>query len=168
MSISLVRGLNHMAWANQEVLKSVAKLPDASLNSYLTNPEWTVAKIISHICSAASWYVHRLEKGELVGIPALNKSSDVLVLAQLQNNLDRKLIEASSAEDRELTYVYQKTGERVTRWYSTILAQSVHHATEHRAQLVDALEFNGYQIIDLDELDLWAFDIYERNQKSKA
>lgn len=157
-----------MAWANEAVLKTVAKLPSDALNSYLTNPQWNSAKIINHICSAACWYVHRLGKGELLEMPTINNSSEVLQIAKVLAELDQKLIEASAEDDRELTYIYQKTGEQVTRWYSTILSQAVHHATEHRAQLVDALEFNGYQSIVLDDLDLWAFDIYERNQRSKS
>ena len=36
---------------------------------------------------------------------------------------------------------------------STVLSQAVHHATEHRAQLVAALEANGYTDINLDDFD---------------
>jgi uncharacterized damage-inducible protein DinB len=47
----------------------------------------------------------------------------------------------------------------VKRWRSTILSQSIHHATEHRAQIASALEAKGFKPMDLDELDLWAFEI---------
>ena len=36
--------------------------------------------------------------------------------------------------------------------------QSIHHATEHRAQLASALEAKGFTPVDLDELDLWSFE----------
>ena len=40
---------------------------------------------------------------------------------------------------------------------STVVAQAIHHATEHRAQIAGALATNGIDTIDLDALDLWAF-----------
>ena len=41
---------------------------------------------------------------------------------------------------------------------STVLAQAIHHATEHRAQIAGALAAHGIDAIDLDEIDLWAFE----------
>ncbi len=46
-----------MAWANQEVFSAVAELPSDALKAYISDPEWTVGKILSHICSGATWYV---------------------------------------------------------------------------------------------------------------
>ena len=40
---------------------------------------------------------------------------------------------------------------------STVLAQAIHHATEHRAQIAGALAAHGIDAIDLDALDLWEF-----------
>ena len=45
---------------------------------------------------------------------------------------------------------------------STLLAQAVHHATEHRAQLIDALESKGFTPINLDDIDFWAFEKFEK------
>jgi uncharacterized damage-inducible protein DinB len=38
---------------------------------------------------------------------------------------------------------------------STILAQAIHHATEHRAQIAGALATNGNDAVDLDAIDVW-------------
>ena len=40
---------------------------------------------------------------------------------------------------------------------STVVAQAIHHATEHRAQIAGALATNGIDAIALDALDLWAY-----------
>jgi len=66
-------------------------------------------------------------------------------------------------------YAFRITGERpevpgesiqeVKRWRSTILSQAIHHATEHRAQIASALEAKGFAPVDLDELDLWSYEI---------
>jgi uncharacterized damage-inducible protein DinB len=47
----------------------------------------------------------------------------------------------------------------VKRWRSTILSQAIHHATEHRAQFAAALEAKGFTPLDLDEIDLWSYEI---------
>ena len=164
MTISIERGLSHMAWANQEVFNAVAKLPDDALQAYISNPEWTVGKILSHICSGATWYVHRLEIDNWIDIPEVHSTNDVLQLAALISQLDQKLIQAASQEDRELTYIYEDSGKVVQRWFSTILTQAIHHATEHRAQLVAALDFKGYKSTNLDDLDLWAYDMFEKDE----
>lgn len=164
MSISIERALKHMAWSNQEVFRAVAKLPDEALTAYISNPEWHVGEILEHICSGATWYVYRLEIEDWIDIPKAITAKDVLVLAELIDNLDQKLIAAASQVDRELLYTYEDSGKTVKRWFSTILTQAVHHATEHRAQLVDALDFKGYRNIVLDDLDVWAFDKFERNE----
>jgi uncharacterized damage-inducible protein DinB len=48
-------------------------------------------------------------------------------------------------------------GELITRARSTIISQAIHHATEHRAQLVSALEARGFTGINLDDYDLWNY-----------
>jgi uncharacterized damage-inducible protein DinB len=47
------------------------------------------------------------------------------------------------------------------RLRSTVLSQAIHHATEHRAQIASALEAKGFKPVDLDEIDLWAYEKYE-------
>jgi uncharacterized damage-inducible protein DinB len=51
------------------------------------------------------------------------------------------------------------SGNLVKRWRSTILSQAIHHATEHRAQFAAALEAKGFTPLDLDEIDLWSYEI---------
>jgi hypothetical protein len=75
---------------------------------------------------------------------------------------DKNLISAASKDDREIEF--SEEGRVFKRWASTILTQSVHHATEHRAQLISALEFKGFNPINLDDIDLWAFDEFEKTK----
>jgi hypothetical protein len=67
---------------------------------------------------------------------------------------------AVGQEDREIEFKQQD--KLIYRWASTILTQAVHHATEHRAQLIDTLEYKGFKPINLDDIDLWAFDEFEK------
>jgi uncharacterized damage-inducible protein DinB len=165
MSIGLDRALRHMAWSNQAVFSAVSELPTEALDSFITNPEWTVREILHHICDGAIWYIHRLEIENWQLVPEINSMEDVKELTELIGRFDQKLIQAANQEDRELIYRFEEEHRVVARWYSTILTQAIHHATEHRAQLVDALDYKGFKTINLDKLDLWAFDMVERGEQ---
>lgn len=158
MTISLERALRHMAWANQKVYEAVETLPEESLKSYVVNEEWTAYEILFHICDSAGFYVYRLGIGEE---PAtIEEPAKVKTLKELLAINDQNLISAAGQEDREIAF--NRDDKVYHRWASTILTQSVHHATEHRAQLIDTLEFKGFKPINLDDIDLWAFDEFEK------
>ena len=154
--ISVERLLKHMAWANQSVYKAAETLPDEAFNAYIVNPEWTVSQILKHIVGGATWYVHRLEIEQWKEIPTPSKGSDVKALREMLADFDAKILSAVSKGEGKITGT--RDGEEITRERSTIISQAVHHATEHRAQLIDALEYKGYKIINLDDIDLWAFE----------
>ena len=52
-------------------------------------------------------------------------------------------------------------GKEIRRNRETILTQSIHHATEHRAQIAGIFANHGLKVIDLDAIDLWEFANYE-------
>ena len=162
MSISIERGLKHMAWANQRVFESIEQLSKQALESYIVNPEWTAFRIAEHICKSSGFYGFRLGLGERP--EESDKSLSIQELKILLGKRDQVLISAAQLEDRELEF--NRSGTIMKRWVSTIVTQAVHHATEHRAQLIDALEFKGFKPINLDDIDLWSFDDFERSSKN--
>jgi len=154
--ISVERLLKHMAWANQKVYSAAENLPDEAVGAYIVNPEWTVARILEHIVGGATWYVNRLEIEKWKEIPTPKSGADVKVLKTMLADFDAKILSAVALGEGKITGKYD--GKDITRERSTIISQAVHHATEHRAQLIDALEFKGYKVINLDDIDLWAFE----------
>ena len=50
---------------------------------------------------------------------------------------------------------------------STILAQAIHHAAEHRAQIADILAANNLDVLNLDKIDLWSFERFELRQSEQ-
>ena len=161
--------IKHMAWANQEILAKVAVLPDEALDAYIVNPEWTVREIARHIASSATWYGWRLldktaftdtdtanweAKLSATEIPPASAKDIQIVMATLRSADQLLLTEAAKPEGE---VVREWKGEIIVRKRSTILAQSIHHATEHRAQLVSALEFKGFTGINLDDYDAWNY-----------
>lgn len=158
-----------MAWANTEVLSLVAQMPDEALGSYAVNPEWTVAEIIHHLVRSSHFYGYRLQvrSPEQAGDLQLKRnhyiaservpstSAEVATLVEALKKSDQILLEESRL-DEGIVYLLNED-KLVERSRSTIIFQAVHHVTEHRAQLVSALEARGYNSINLDDFDLWAF-----------
>jgi uncharacterized damage-inducible protein DinB len=84
--------------------------------------------------------------------------ADLALISKQAAAIDAALLESVSLDDVQLEFT-NYSGKLVKRWRSTILSQAIHHATEHRAQIASALEAKGFTPVDLDELDLWAFEI---------
>jgi uncharacterized damage-inducible protein DinB len=164
MPISMERLLAHMAWANQKTITHLQSLPEESLKAFATNPEWQVGEIIHHIVDSADHYAYRISGNPVLTAPGGDCIADIISisdLARLKDEasiVDRALLECEKLDDTQIEFENYK-GERVKRWRSTILSQAIHHATEHRAQIASALEAKGFTPVDLDELDLWAFEI---------
>ena len=162
MTIELNRLLAHMAWANQKTFEHLQTLPEDSLKAFATNPEWFVAEIIHHIVDSADAYAFRItgKHPQLPGdsIPEIGVIADLAVIAKQAAAIDAALLEAVSLDDEQLEFT-NYSGNLVKRWRSTILSQAIHHATEHRAQIASALEAKGFTPVNLDDLDLWSYEI---------
>jgi uncharacterized damage-inducible protein DinB len=162
--MDLEKLLAHMAWSNREIFAEVSKLPDNALDSFADSPKWTVREIISHICESATWYALCLRK-EGDGFDWQNHiarskikpetGSDIHTLIEVQAVTDSHLLSSKSAPDELLTI--DLAGNPFTCARSTILTQAIHHATEHRTQLVAALVAGRFTNINLDNYHLWGF-----------
>jgi len=163
MAISMNRMLGHMAWANAKTITHLQSLPEEALSAFATNPDWHVAEIIHHIVDSGDHYAF-----DISGIPALTQPDDPCIddvkeiadLARLKDQaaiVDKALLECVKLDDIQIEFMNFED-KLVKRWRSTILSQSIHHATEHRAQLASALEAKGFKPVDLDAIDLWAYE----------
>ena len=152
---TLDRLLRHMAWANAALFDTLAAGSDADLALAAPRNEWSAGRILAHLVTAAERYAARLE-----GLPRPDEAPPVTSVAELADLKTRcagydARIRAQAALP-EGTASYAEPGADV--WpRSTVIAQAIHHATEHRAQIAGALATNGIDTIDLDALDLWAF-----------
>ena len=162
MPITMNRTLRHMAWANQRIYAACSGLPEEALEAYIVNPDWTARRLLQHIVSGSDWYVFCLGIAAWNDIPTPRTVSDISALAATLEKCDLQILSAAELEDEELTFEEGENKTRVLR--STLLAEAALHATEHRAQLMDALESKGFSAISLDSIDLWAFESYERER----
>jgi uncharacterized damage-inducible protein DinB len=146
-----------MSWANQEVYKLIIALPDEALNAYATDPDWTVSEILRHIASSSGGYGARLKgiDAEVLIRPKTMQELQVIAKQLLSN--DAELLELSNVGDEKI--IVMREG-KTTQWMrSTIVTQAIHHATEHRAQAVCALEAKGFKAVNLDDYDVWGYEI---------
>ena len=152
---TLDRLLRHMAWANGQLLARLAGQPGEALALTAPRNEWSAGRILAHLVNAAQGYASRME-----GVPRpadVETPTTTTELAELGARLaavDASLRRQASEPDVPISHPKRPDEEDLR---STILAQAIHHATEHRAQIAGALATNGNDAIDLDAIDLWEF-----------
>ena len=157
---TLSRLFRHMTWANNQLFTQLTTLPEPALSYSAWNPEWTVSKIANHIVIAQGRFLTRLQKIEPLPeseFEATTEGMRALVQKSLEN--DAKLQQFLDLPDEMLTFI--RYGKTVSFLTSSVLAQVIHHATEHRAQIADILAVNEMDVINLDSLDLWSFERFE-------
>ncbi len=152
---TLDRLLRHMAWANAALIARLTELPLDTLSLAAPRNEWTVAMILDHLVSAAERYAARLEAGPRPDrAPSPATTAGLAELAADCAAYDARIRAQAALPDGPANYADQASGFSAR---STVVAQAIHHATEHRAQIAAALATNGVDAIDLDALDLWAY-----------
>jgi uncharacterized damage-inducible protein DinB len=150
---TLDRLLRHMAWANAKLVAWLVDQPVEALALTAPRNEWSAGRILAHLLNAAEGYASRME-----GLPRPPDAETPASTAELADigaglaEVDARL--RRQATEPDVLIGHPKRPEQKD-FRSTILGQSIHHATEHRAQIAAALATNGNNAIDLDAIDLW-------------
>lgn len=150
------RLFRHMAWANAQLFATLQHLPDATLQYAEPGNSWTVAMTLHHLVEAAAFYAQRLDDqpAPQVAPTPPRSTSDLPALAHACAVADARIRVAAATPHG----VVVRSGDTtLTRARATVLAQAIHHATEHRAQIAGALVAHGSSAINLDDWDVWAY-----------
>lgn len=159
---SLIKLFKHMAWANHSVFTILSEIPEVALSLSAWDPEWKVGIIANHIVMAQPRLLARLKKEDAptdTAFPMTSEGMKALAAQSLKN--DEEFLKWIDQPEEMLTFV--RYGKTVSFQNTTIVAQIVNHATEHRAQIADILAINKLDVINLDSLDPISF---ERAQRS--
>ena len=159
--IELTRALRHLQWADDRFFAALAALPDAAMAARYSPEAWPVDRLAVHIVEGAQWYRFCLNGTPWTGPHSAASPADREALWGQLRDLDAVLLAEASASDGEVCFADEDGPRTVMR--STLLTQACIHAAEHRAQIACALEAAGAGRIDLDALDLWAFEAWERS-----
>lgn len=152
--VGIKRALEHMAWSNQGFLAQVGRLPETVFGLRISEDEWRVGRLLTHLAGSAEWYRYILTGAEWTDLRSVRDSEGLTSLAAYLADLDAVLIAQADLPDEVVLYEDEDGPARVER--STILSQAVMHAAEHKGQIATILKANGHHV-DLDELDVWSF-----------
>ena len=151
-----------MAWANKQMLTILQGLPDEAINFSAWNPDWTVGKIAHHTVIAEGRLISRIVNQPSPTEPdAPTTAAGIKELISICAERDAQLLSLVDTPDEMRIFV--RYGNEVAFLTSTILVQAVHHASEHRAQISDILASNNLDVLNLDEIDLWSFEKWEKS-----
>ncbi len=151
-----------MAWANKQMLTILQGLPNEAINFSAWNPDWTVGTIAHHIVIAEGRLISRItQQPAPVEFDSPKTASDISQLITVCAERDAQLLSLINTPDKMRAFV--RYGNEVEFLTSTILVQAVHHASEHRAQISDILAANSMDVLNLDEIDLWSFEKWEKS-----
>jgi uncharacterized damage-inducible protein DinB len=150
---TLDRLRRHMAWANAQLVARLVEQPVAALALTAPGNDWSAGRILAHLVNAAQGYGSRMAGG-----PRPSDAEPPTSTAELAD-LGARLAAADATLRAQATepdvMVSHPDPARPHDLRSTILAQAIHHATEHRAQIAGALATNRNGAIDLDAIDVW-------------
>ena len=109
-----------------------------------------------HIAGAAYLFSQRLDGEPFSRFELKNTEGPELIkeLIEELEKIDESFLKHVDREDIDLTYMTSK-GERTSK-VSTIVSTMIHHAAEHRTQIVAALDKNNVRTINLDNYSPWS------------
>jgi uncharacterized damage-inducible protein DinB len=149
------RVFRHMAWANAQLFAVLQTLPDAVLEYSEPGNPWNVAMIVQHMAGSATAYARLLDETyQPAWIERPTTTAACALVANACADADARLHQAAQTPQG---VIVRRDNPTLTRARTTVLAQAVHHATEHRAQIAGALIAHGVTALNLDDLDVWAF-----------
>jgi uncharacterized damage-inducible protein DinB len=152
MSDFLVQALRYNRWANLQLLDVCSRLSDEQLQLSSAGTYGSITSTWQHLLAAEQRYLRRLvgyepriaESDAFPGIAALKQqaaeSGDRLIAAA-----DKAAPDGTSPDG---------DGGGVRHWL--VMAQAIHHGTDHRTHICTILGQNG---ISYGDLDVWAFGV---------
>ena len=136
--MSLTSGINHERRSELPNLFFVCDSKIGSCNLTATAP--TIPSLIS---GPSKFELKNTERPELIKE----------LIEQLEK-IDESFLKHVEREDMDITYMTSK-GERTSK-VSMITSTMINHATEHRTQIVAALDKNNIRTINLDNYSPWS------------
>ena len=150
---TLLRAVQHNNWANQQLLDFCADLTEEQRTWTSPGTYGSIHDCLQHILGAESGYLFSLTGGELP--PGGRLPESLVPIDQLralaQSNAERieRVLAAEKDPDRKIT---RPSGAIVPA--TVIVAQFIHHGSDHRAHIGSILGAHG---VEGPNLDVWAF-----------
>lgn len=146
----LERIFAHDRWATDALIGFCAGLDDEVLDGApMTGGTWSIREVLVHLVQAQRYYA------DLLGTPGAGWKDEPPAWSSLATDAaasSRTLTGLAIAGDLPDEPIQQGDGFTFAPWI--VATQAVHHATEHRRQVMTELRARG---IKPPRLDVWAF-----------
>ena len=153
----LSEAFHHHAWATEKLIRHLRSLPETALTATSPGVYGEVAATLSHMLAADGRYLAYLE-----GIappprtpgPDATRTLDELS-DQVRDQAVRWRIVLSRIGEIDVTLAARGDRPELTHATNLLVAQALHHGTDHRTQICTVLTSNGFEAPDLDVWSYW-------------
>jgi uncharacterized damage-inducible protein DinB len=154
----LDEAFQHNNWATEQLIRHLRTLPPAALTATCPGVYGEVLATLSHMIAADSRYLADLERTPrpLRGpgpdeIHSLDELAD-----QLRDQAVRWRVLLPRIGQVDVTLAPRADRPELPHATNLLVAQALHHGTDHRTQICTVLSSNGYETPDLDVWSYWS------------
>ena len=143
----------HHAWANERLLDACVDLTPVQLATPVPGTYGTIGDTFRHLVSSDAWYLSLCGGHELDADPReATELNDLRPAIRSMGATWRDRL--ANDPDPETPVVETDDGQEFRYPLGILLAQAIHHGTDHRSQICTALTNLG---ITPPEIDVWAY-----------
>ncbi|TCJ17854.1 hypothetical protein EPD60_06625 [Flaviaesturariibacter flavus] len=149
------------AWADEQLLQTIATLTPEQQEQELVSSFPTIRRTVLHLCDAAGIWWQRIQLQEKIVRPSDNFAGDFTALAALLRRLDAQWLDYVQRAPQHLfthEFIY-RDGKGVQHKSPTweVLHHIFNHGTYHRGQLVTMLRQVGCTQVPGLDFVLWSW-----------
>jgi uncharacterized damage-inducible protein DinB len=153
----LAEAFQHHTWATDRLIGHLRSLPEPALSATAEGVYGEVLATLSHLLDAEGRYLSYLE-----GTPppprgpgpdpvrSLDELAD-----QVRDRAVRWRVLLARAGEVDVTLPARDERPELPHATNLLIAQALHHGTDHRTQICTVLSVNGYETPDLDVWSYW-------------
>jgi uncharacterized damage-inducible protein DinB len=160
----LSEAFQHHTWATEKLLRHLRTLPEAALTATAEGVYGQVLATLSHLLDADARYLGYLERNP----PAPKAGPDATrTLAELDDSVRDQAVRwrilLARIDEIDVTLPARHERPELPHATNLLIAQALHHGTDHRTHICTVLSANGYEAPDLD---VWTYWMARRADKS--
>ncbi len=152
----LSEAFQHHMWATEQLIRHLRTLPEAALTSTTTGVYGEVLATLSHLVAADVRYLSYLE-GPIP--PSRTAPDPVWNLDELADRLRDQAVRwrvlLAGVGKVDVTLPARPDRPELPHATNLLVAQALHHGTDHRTQICTVLSSNGFEAPDLDVWTYW-------------
>jgi uncharacterized damage-inducible protein DinB len=153
----LSEAFQHHMWATEQLIRHLRTLPEAALTSTATGVYGAVLATLSHLVAADGRYLADLEGAQRPSRrPGPDETRSLDELADtLRDQAVRWRILLAGIGKVDVTLPARHDRPKLPHATNLLVAQALHHGTDHRTQICTVLSSNGFEAPDLDVWTYW-------------